>query len=175
MTVGELFDSLSQNPVLVLFFFIIIPLTAYLAFLFGKGEGNDKPWKYLYSTLVFLTCIPGIFAVTLNIYLFLFERISIFDANIYTQVIPILSMILTLWLIRKNVCFEDIPGFGKLHGLILVIGAILTIMWVLDRTRIIVFTILPFHWVLLIFLGLLALIYFGWKRFYSDNQAPASS
>jgi hypothetical protein len=170
MTVGELFELLSQNPSIVLFYFIAVPLTAFLALIFGKDEGTDSPWKYLYSTLVYLICIPGIFAVTLNIYLFLFERISLFEANIYTQVLPIFSMILTLWLIRKNVCFEDIPGFGKLHGLILVLASILSLMWVVDRTHIIAITFMPFYWVFIIFGAMTAGIWLGWNKFFSPKS-----
>ena len=172
MTVGELFELLSQNPAIVLFYFIAVPLTALLALVFGKGEGNDSPWKYLYSTLVYLICIPGIFSVTLNVYLFLFERISLFEANVFTQVIPIISMILTLWLIRKNVLFEDIPGFGKLHGLILVLASLLTLMWVVDRTHIIAIVFMPLIWVLLILLAMLAAIWFGWSRFFASKSDP---
>ena len=169
MTVGELFNLLTQNPAIILFYFIAIPLTAFLALIFGKEEGNLSPWNYLYGSLVYLACIPGIFAVTLNVYLFLFERISLFNANIYTQVIPILSMFLTLWLIRKNVDFDDIPGFGKLSGLMIILGGILTFMWILDRTRIIAISIIPFHWVLLIFAGVLIIIWYGWKKIFQSH------
>lgn len=167
MTLGEFFELLAQNPAIILFYFIAIPLTALLALIFGKDQGNISPWKYLYCALVYLTCVPGIFSVTLNIYLFLFERQSIFDADIYTQIIPVFSMILTLWMIRKNVCFEDIPGFEKITGLMIILGSLLTIMWVLDRTHIIAITFMPFQWVLLIFIGLLILIRFGFKRLFS--------
>ncbi len=165
MTLAECFELLAQSPSLILFYFLAIPLTALLALVFGKGEGHLSPWKYLYATLVYLICIPGIFAVTLNIYLFLFERIKIMDADIYTQILPIFSMILTLILIRKNTAFENIPGFGKLAGLIMVISSILAIMWFLDRTHIIAITVIPFYYVLIIILVALFAIRFGAKKF----------
>jgi len=164
MTLGEFFQLLSNSPALIIFFFLAIPLTAFLAWVFGRGEGNISPWKYLYATLIYLICIPGIFAVSLNIYLFLFERMRIMDTNIYTQILPIFSMIATLILIRKNTCFEDIPGFGKLAGLIMIISALLAVMWFLDRTHIIAITVIPFYYVIIIILVALLLIRLGAKR-----------
>ena len=88
MTLQELFDYLSTNPQVVMMFFLGLPLTALLANFMGRGEGHISPWKYLYSALVFLACVPGIFAAALAVYLFLFERgHSIFQADLLTQVL----------------------------------------------------------------------------------------
>ncbi|MCB0686291.1 MAG: hypothetical protein KDC53_07195 [Saprospiraceae bacterium] len=165
MTLRAFFDLLAKSPEILIFFFVACPLTALLASWLGKGEGHISPWKYMYSTLVYLICIPGIFAVTLNVYLFLFERQSIFDMDIWTQILPIVSMILTLLLIRKNVSFDQIPGFGKIHGLMLMIGAILIFMWLIDRTHIIAISFIPFYQVILAFLVLLGIAMLGWRRF----------
>ena len=73
MTLKEFLDSLSANPFYLLVYFSIIPLTALIAWLLGKGEGNTSPWKYLYASLIYMVCVPGIFAVGLNLYAFLFE------------------------------------------------------------------------------------------------------
>ncbi len=169
MTLQECFDLLGQNPAYVLFFFFMVPFTALLSGWLAKGEGHLSPWKYLYSMLIYLASVPGIFAVSLSIYFFLFERRSILDTNIYTQVLPILSMIFTLFIIRKNVSLDDIPGFDKLSGLILMISATLAIMWFVDRTHIYVISFLPFHVALLIFAGLLLLIRFGWTQFFGKT------
>jgi len=140
---------------------------ALLAGIFGKGEGELPPWNYFYSFLVFAVTIPGIFAVTLNIYLFLFERQSVFDANIYTQILPVVSMLGTLFLTRRNICFEDIPGFGKLSGLVMILTALIAFMWVLEKTHIIAITFLPAQWFFIGFLGVLAIVIFGWKKLFS--------
>jgi hypothetical protein len=124
----------------------------------GKDKGNLSPWKHLYSRLIFLVCIPGIFAVTLNIYLFLFEIMRIMDANLYTQILPIILMIVTLWIINRNVSFDKIPGFSKISALMTIVIAILSIMWILEKTLIIAFTCMPFHYVIILFLILFVLI-----------------
>ncbi len=133
MTLGDCFTYIGNNPSWVLFYFIAIPFLAFLAWIFGKEEGTNPPWNFLYAGLVYLVAIPGIFAITLNIYLFLFERQPILETNLYSQVLPIGSMVLTFYMIRKNVCFEDIPGFGKLSGLIMILTALIAFMWFLEK------------------------------------------
>ena len=171
MTLREFFDMLAYNPGIIIFLFLAIPLTALLAWVLSQGEGHKNPWKYLYSVLVYMTTIPGIFAITLSIYVFLFERRSIFDTDIYTQILPVLSMGITLYLIQRNVRFEQIPGFHRLGGLILIITALLCFMWVIDRTHIFVISFIPFYYVIIGFVFLLVAICYGWSRMYSGDEA----
>ena len=164
MTLKQFFDFLSSNPSLILFYAIAVPLSALLTGFFSKGEGHLSPWKYLYSFFIYFVCVPGIFAFMFNIYLFLFERQSVWDLNIYTQILPVIVMVVTLLIIKKFVSLDDIPGFGKITGLIIMITAILMIMWFLDKTRIYVFSYMPFSQVILIIVGLLIAIRFAWRR-----------
>lgn len=166
MTLGDFFIWISNHPIGVLTFFIGLPITAILAGIFGKNEGALSPWKYLYSILIYLAAIPGIFAVTLNVYLFLFEKQSIMDANLFTQVLPILFMFLTFYIVRRNVEFCDIPGFEKISGMVMAIFAIICFMWFLEKTHIFVISIIPFYYVIFIFIALLLLIRVGFKRFF---------
>lgn len=167
MTLQQFFDLISENPAFVLFYFLALPLTAFLASIFGKGEGHLTPWKQLYCFLMFSAAIPGIFAFILNIYLFLFEQQPIMQTNIYTQILPILIMVLTFWLIRKNVPFELIPGFDRLSGLLMIVMAVLAVMWFLDRLNIIAFTYMPFHYVILLLVGAFVAVRFGVKKAFA--------
>ena len=169
MTLKDFFQLLSDNPVIIIAYFLFIPLTALIAGVLGKGEGHISPWKYLYSTLVYMVCVPGIFAITLSVYLFLFERISIFETDVFTQILPVVSMLFTLLLIRANVSLDRIPGFGKMSGLLMMIVVALTFMWIIDKTRIFVFSYLPFQYVLLIFVGLLVLMRLGFSKMMKSN------
>ncbi len=167
MTLGDVFQAIGNNPYWVVCYFIAIPIVAYLASIFGEGEGDLPPWTFFYSILVFLVTIPGIFAITLNVYLFLFEKQSVFDTNVYTQILPVVSMFITLFLVRKNTCFEDIPGFGKLSGLVMILVAMMAFMWVLEKTHIIAITFLPAQWFFFGFLAMLAIVIFGWRKLFS--------
>lgn len=164
MTLGEFFEMCGNNPKLLLGYFILIPLIAMLALLFSKGQGHQSPWKYLYSVLIYLVCIPGIFAVTLSIYFFLFERRPIMETNIITQLLPIVSMLTTILLIRKQVDLDKVPGFDRLSGLITIIGILMIVMWVIDKTHIYSITIMPFYVVLLILIAGMFVLRAGFKR-----------
>ena len=164
MTLGEFFQLCSSQKEMVLMFFAVLPLTALLALWLGKGEGNLTPWKYLYTFLVYAVCIPGVFSITLSIYKFLFERTSIMDANVITQVVPVISMFLTLGLIKSNVKLDMVPGFGKISSLMSMITIILALMWILEKTNIWVITHMPFFQFLLLLAGIFILIRYLFKK-----------
>jgi len=164
MTLQEFFDLLAVNPAYIIFFFLIIPLAAFIGTLVGRGEEEEPVWHIFYAILIYLVAIPGIFSVTLNIYLFLFEKRSVMDADIYTQILPVISMVITLLIILKSVEVDKIPGFGKLSGLIWMIAAVLLIMWFMEKTRIYVFSYMPVHYVFLILIGLIIIFRLGWSR-----------
>ena len=172
MTLLEFFKLIGENPSYILTYFGLIPLTALLASIIGAGEGHISPWKYLYSLLIFAVCIPGIFALTLNVYLFLFERRSVLESDVFTQILPVASMVATLLIISRNVAFSAIPGFDKLSGLVTMITATFAFMWILDRTHIYVMSYLPFWQVIAMFFGLFLVIRFGWSRFMSSSATP---
>lgn len=167
MTLKELFTHIGENPNFMLFYFLIIPVTALLSGILGKGEGHLSPWKYLYAFLIYLVSIPGIFAVTLNIYFFLFQRGDVMQTDVYLQILPIFILLLTIWLIRRNVDLNLIPGFKTIAGLWLMMFASMSLMFLLDRTHIYVFSYLPFQYLFLVFVILFGVIYLGWKRFTS--------
>ncbi len=168
MTLRDFFDYLGEHPFVLVAYFLVIPLTAMLAGWISRGEGHLSPWKYLYSFLVYAVCIPGIFSVTLSIYLFLFERGgSILNTNILTQVMPVVSMFLTLAVIRRNAPFEHIPGFGKLSSLMMTIGAVFMLMYLLDRTHLIAFVRVPVQYLLLIVVGMLLVLRYGFRQMIS--------
>ncbi len=172
MTLQELFNLIAEQPAYIIFYFAIIPFAAFIAGLLSKGEGHLAPWKILYAILIYAVCIPGIFAITLDVYFFLFEKRSILDTDIYTQILPVISMVATLLIIRRNVDFDYIPGFDKISGLITMIAATLGIMWFIDRTHIYAISYLRFEVVVLIFFALLLIIRFGWSKIF---RSPARS
>ena len=92
-----------------------------------------------------------------------------FDTNIFTQILPIVSMIITLWLVRKNVSFDDIPGFDKIGGLIMIISALIIFMWILEKTHILAITVVPFSYFIILFVALLVFSRFGWKKMFSKQ------
>ena len=164
MTLQDLFDYALEHPANVLFYFALIPFAALLAGWMEREEGHLPPWNYLYSTLVYLVAVPAILAVAYSVYKWLFERASILDANLMVQVLPIASMLLTFFLIKRQVRIESLPGFNRLGGLVMMISSAIIIMWFIDRVRIVVFSYMPIQYLLIIFIVLLVAIRFGWRR-----------
>jgi len=164
MTINDLFQYAQDHPANVLFYFALIPFAALLAGWMEREEGHLPPWNYLYSTLVYLVAVPAILAIAYGIYSWLFERRSIRDANILLQILPIASMLLTFFLVKKQVRIESLPGFSRLSGLVMMISAALAIMWFLDRVRIVVFSYMPIQYLLIVFVVLLVVIRYGWAR-----------
>jgi hypothetical protein len=164
MTLGEFFEWASLHSTFLFLFFIAVPLIALLAGVFSRGEGHLPPWNYLYSVLIYLVSLPGIFAVTLSIYFFLFERRPIMETNLSTQVLPVLSMAVTILIIKKQVDLDLVPGFDKISGLIIVIATLMCLMWIIDKTHIYSITFMPFYVVILILLAGFFVIRMGLKR-----------
>lgn len=164
MTLHQFFDYISAHPLLAVAFLLFPPLMALCVAHFGRGRGYESPWREVYAVLIYLVCVPGLLAVALLAYLFLFERQSVWDLNIVTQVLPILSMVATLVVIRQNVDLDYVPGFGRLSGLMAMIFGLICLMYLADRTRLILFSYLPFVWVLVGFVLLVVLMGWGMRK-----------
>lgn len=167
MTFRELFDYAAAQPGVVALFLLSVPA---LAFLLNRWAGTTAPeiwrWRYLYAGLVYAACIPGMFAVTLAVYLFLFERQSVWAMNLVVQVLPVLTMIATLMLVKRKLPFQYIPGFGRLSGFLTLIAALIGVLWFVDRLRLVAFTYVPFGYVVVGFVVLLLGIRFAWSRIF---------
>ncbi len=168
MTLRDIFANISANPSLLLWFLLCVPLLTFLISIWQNPNTppQQSPNRHFYAVLAYLACIPGIFAVTLNVYLFLFERQSIWDMNLITQILPIVTMVGTLIIIKRNIPFEYVPAFGKLSGFVTLVFAMIGIMWFVDRLRIYAITFVPFQYIAIGFVGMLLLIRFGWNKMF---------
>ncbi|WP_310555006.1 hypothetical protein [Flavobacterium sp.] len=170
MTLKELFLSVGENQNYTIAFFTIIPICAFLVGIIGGQKDHLSPWKYIYTILIYLISIPGIFAVGLTIYFFLFQRGDIMQTNLLLQILPIVSMIVTIAIMRNNVNLDYVPGFDKISGLWLMLFATMFFMWFLEKIHIVVFSYLPFQYLLGIFALLFFVIYFGWRKFVRQSN-----
>jgi len=164
MTIQQFLNHISSDPFYWMLYLALLPFTALLFLLLAKNEGTKSPWKYAYSVLIYLSCIPGIFAFVFLAYRFIFENQQILNIDIYTQLLPIFSMALTIFLVRRNVDLTGIPGFGKLSGLLMMIFATFGIMWFINKTRLLAITFIPIQYILIIFVVLFILIKVGFDK-----------
>lgn len=78
------------------------------------------------------------------------------QADILFLVLPIYHAGVSLYLSRLRLPLRSIPAFRTMQGLVMISGALLTLSWILERVRIVLFSYLPFD----IFLGLIAVLLF---------------
>lgn len=164
MTLSQFFEWIQQHPTYVLYFYGAVLLLTLGLNSVSEQKSHLYPWNWLYSLIIYLVSIPGIFAITLNVYFFLFEKRSIMDAELLLQFLPVMMMIIILYYIRKNVDLDYIPGFEKLYGLIWIIAILMSLMWVVDRTHLYAISVVPFYYVLILLIGgIVAMRYFTRK------------
>lgn len=157
MTIRELVALLGEYPLFVAAMLVLPPAaTVACGLLHGRDGGRSAPWKYIYAVIVYAVCVPGLFAAVLTGYLLFFTRDNLLDVSLVLYFGPIVCMVATLGLMRRNVAFEDVPGFGRLSGLMAMIALSFAVALAIDKTRI---------WILfggsIWFLLLLALVIFA--------------
>ena len=153
--------------------FVVLPLAAWLCGrLHGSGNGGKSPWHYVYSVLVYLACIPGIFSSVLTGYTLFFSKENLLDASLAVYILPIASMIVTLILIHKNVAFDLIPGFDRLSGLMVTIGCSFVLALAIEKTRIWIFFGGSIEWLFLLAAGIFALLKWGAYMLFRRRDEP---
>ncbi len=139
MTLEDLLTQMGQHQYVLIGAFAALPLVSFcLRFMHGSYRGAYAPWKYVYSVIVYASCLPGIFSVILAGYAFLFLRMNLLTLDMLVYFLPIVSMIVTLLAVRKAVEYKYIPGFNRLSGLVLMLGVSFFVAFMLDRFRLIV-------------------------------------
>lgn len=140
MTSRELVELAGHYPLVLVGAFLAPPLAAWLlGRMHPRGQGGLAPWKYFSAVLVYLTCVPGMFAGVITGYSLFFSRENLLDADLLVTLLPIVSMAATLIIIRKSVSFEDVPGFDRLSGLMAMVGCSFAIALAIQKTNIFLF------------------------------------
>lgn len=137
MTIQDLIQLANGHVLALLIFFVVPPILAWVCGrIHGFGNGSTSPWKYIYSVLVYAVCIPGLFSSVLTGYALFFQRENLLHVNLVIYFLPIVSMVVTLILIHKTVSFDDVPGFDRISGLMVMIGCSFVIALAIEKTRI---------------------------------------
>ena len=137
MTLRELLDLAGGQTTILLILFGAMPVLALvMGLMHGKGRGGLMPWRCAYAFIVYAVCVPGMFAAVVLGYALFFTSENLLDVNALVYILPVVSMGLTLALVGRNVRFERIPGFGRLGGLMLILGLTFGMVLALHKTRI---------------------------------------
>jgi len=173
MTLRDLTQLAAKQPWVLLAVFLALPLIAWtLGRLHGRDRGGATPWNYAYSVLVYLVCVPGMFAAILTAYALFFTRENLMDVNLLVYLLPLVSMFVTLVLIRKSVSFDLIPGFDRLSGLMAMIGCSFAIALAIQKTNIWIFFGGSLEKLLLLAAAVFALLKWGTYMLFRRRDEP---
>ena len=173
MTINDLIKLANGHLLALLIFFVSPPVIAWLCGrIHGRGNGGNAPWKYIYSVLVYLVCIPGLFASVLTGYELFFQRADLLNVNLAIYFLPIVSMVVTLIFIHKTVNFENVPGFDRISGLMVMIGCSFLIALVIDKTRIWVMFHGSIAMLFALAAGIFALLKWGTYMLFRRHDEP---
>lgn len=173
MTIRELIDLAGQHPLALLVAFLGPPLAAWLlGLMHPRGQGGLAPWKYFSAVLVYLTCVPGMFAAVVTAYSLFFSRENLLDVNPLVSFLPIVSMVATLIFIRKNVSFDEVPGFDRLSGLMAMVGCSFAIALAVQKTNIFLFFGGSIEKLLVLAAGVFALLKWGTYMLFRRGDEP---
>ena len=164
MTIRELFDLAGAYPGVLLGLVLIAPVAAWVMSLcHGREAGTASPWKYAYSGVVYLACVPGMFAAVVTGYALFFGRENLLDVNFLAYLLPVASMVVTLMLIGRRVGFAGLPGLGRLWGLMVLLGVSFGLALAIQKTSIWLF----FGGSIFILFGLAAFAFalLGWASY----------
>jgi hypothetical protein len=173
MTTRQLIQLAGGHLPAMLAIFISLPVTAWLCGrLHGPNNGGKAPWKYFYSLLVYAACVPGLFSGVLTAYTLFFSKENLVDVNLAVYFLPIVSMAVTLILIHKNVDFEQVPGFDRLSGLMVMIGCSFVLALAIEKTRIWIFFGGSIERLFLLAAGIFALLKWGATMLFRRRDEP---
>ena len=139
MTLAELLARAgSIHPAAVFAAFALVPVLAWAVCRFGDPNRSPAA-RWTAAVLVYLACVPGMLAAVLTAYTLFFLRRSLLDVDLLFYFLPIVSMILTLVVVKRRVPWRDLPGVNRLYGLMVLLGISFVLALALEKTRIWVF------------------------------------
>lgn len=120
--------------------FLALPVaTLLIGWLLRRVSSKTSGW--FLSVPIHLTVVPGVGMSMIVAYLTFFARDNLlanYDAVLFLG--PIACMVVTLVAARKVQPFDEIPGFDRLGGLMLTVGAAFLAVFLLSRLRVLFFT-----------------------------------
>lgn len=136
-SLNDLTQFLATKRTALLVWFLLPPA---LTLLLGIGRHRSQPlphWQaWLYSAFVYAVTLPGMLAVALLLYGLLFSGQNLLQLDLFVHFLPVLSMIVTLMLLTRQIKLRNLPGFGSILGLMVLFGSLFLILLILARMRI---------------------------------------
>lgn len=97
------------------------------------------------------------------------------EADILLVLAPCYYVAVSLWVTKQRLPLEQVPAYRAMQGLAVVGVGYLGLAWVLGKIRFLVFSYMPFQFLLVLLLGLLGVMYFGYLRLRGKDTDRAAA
>lgn len=152
MSLNQIFASLQSYNLFIAIGFALLPLITFGAARALLKFGRIIGCSWFLSVIIHFSIITGFGMLLITAYLLFFTGM-----NLFTQVdfvlffFPVVSMFVTLRVIRKVMSFDSIPGFGRLNALVVVTILSFILVLLLYKMRFFVGIFMRFEQFLIIF------------------------
>lgn len=164
MTIQEIISLINANPRPIITYYLVIIAIAIIASILVSRDNYKAPFTYLFSAIVYAVSIPGLMSIILILYGFFFQKINFLQVNLVSYFLPLTVLIAIFVLLNKAVRLKNIPGFGRISGLFIVILISMFIAYVLQKMFFGIIFFGSFQTLIIIFLIILVVIRLAWNK-----------
>lgn len=97
------------------------------------------------------------------------------EADILLMLAPCYYVGVSFWVTKQRLPLSQVPVARMVQGLALIAAGYLGLAWILKSMRILVFSFIPFQYLLLLLIGLAGTVYFGYLRVTGADTRNAST
>lgn len=174
MTINELLQWLEHHQQVWMLWFAALPLLTYAGGALLRVLA-PRLAPYLLASTIYLAVIPGVGMTVIVLYMVFFVRLNLLqEMHLVLHLLPIASMMATLWAAARLVPFAAIPGFDRLQGLLLLVGLSFAALLLVHKTFVGIHFFAQFEYLLLLFGAFLALWRLGIVRAFGKHKQSST-
>jgi len=159
MTINELMQWLSQYEWLVAGCFVALPIVTYIGGRLCRAV-SPRLMRLFLAGAVYLAVVPGICMAIVVFYMAIVVRLNLLtEMHLVLHLLPVVSMLATLWAASRLAPFVILPGFNRLQGLMWLVGLAFAGLLFIHKTFIGIHFFARFEYLLV----LLVVFLVGWR------------
>ena len=179
MTIQDLFLLILEYRVIVLAMMFLVPWVSYLICVIVPGT-REEPFILNLNLALALICLGGEFSYLAYASHLGGLRQIVEDSEFLFLLAPVYYVGVSLWVSRQRLPLKQLPAFRALQGLGMIMAAYLLLAWLFSKIRIVLFSYLPFGFLVLAVIVLFSVGYLGYlkilgKHPFQDRQANTQS
>lgn len=138
MSALDLLKLLEQHNAIIVGYFLLLPVLSFVLSIGYKPRNQRGVLEFLFSGLTYLSFVPGVFSGMLVFYTLLILRKNLLEVNFVVYFLPLFSMGAVFWALGRKVDFEQLPGFGRLAGFMVLLSLVCCVVFFLFHLRFVI-------------------------------------